>query len=123
MRGGRRSGYRQFPGIVKDKRLSGKVEARNIFVREELFSGGDGNVIGEFELRENFLAAGTNGDMRLPCGKLLERKLSFVIGSESFGIGTRGSLCAGLCAEAQLSRECLFKAPIAVVKRHGEFHP
>jgi hypothetical protein len=73
-------------------------------LRKNFFNRADGDAIGEFELRKNFLATGTSCNVCLPGRKLFERKLTFVIGSESFGIGASGILRVGLCAGAKLLR-------------------
>jgi len=72
-------------------------------------------VLGCFDQRERFLASFTRGDVLLPLGHFLERKISLVIGGQRFRVGA-----ACLCrAAAQMLRKRAFKFRIAIVRRHG----
>ena len=101
--------------------------SKNISLCEFFLSGGNGNVIGEFELRENFLATRASGNVGIPGSQLLERKRPFMVRGEDFGIGTNGVLRARIGSrggpKTKLVRERFFKIPVAIVIRHGRIHP
>ncbi len=101
--------------------------SKNIFFYEFFLSGGNRDVIREFELRENFLATRASGDVGIPGSQLLERKRTFMVRGENLRIGTSGVLRArsraSRGAQTKLVRERFFEIPVAIVIRHGRIHP